>query len=58
MTIGSMHQNLVPFYVMVMVLPLGGELHTQQLLGGGLVVAGAILAQLLWRPGWLARRRV
>jgi uncharacterized membrane protein len=51
-----MHQNLVPFYVMVMVLPLGGELHTQQLLGGGLVVAGAILAQLPWRRGWNLRR--
>ena len=57
-TVGSMHQTLVPFYVMVMVLPLGGEIYTQQLLGGGLVVAGAILAQLPWRPGWLSRRRV
>jgi drug/metabolite transporter (DMT)-like permease len=56
-TIGSMHQNLVPFYVMLMVLPLGGELHTQQLLGGTLVVAGAILAQLPWRRGWNLRRR-
>jgi drug/metabolite transporter (DMT)-like permease len=57
-TIGSMHQNLVPFYVMVMVLPLGGELHTRQLLGGGLVVAGAILAQIPWRRGWRPGRRV
>ena len=45
-TIASMHQNLVPLYVILMVLPLGGEVHGQQLIGGALVVAGAILAQL------------
>ena len=45
-TIASMHQNLVPLYVVVMVLPLGGEVHGQHLIGGALVVAGAILAQL------------
>ncbi len=50
-TIASMHQNLVPLYVIIMVLPLGGEVHSQQLIGGALVVAGAILAQLPGRRG-------
>ncbi len=45
-TIGSMHQNLVPFYVILLVLPLGGEIHAQQLLGAALVAAGACFAQI------------
>ena len=48
-TIAAMHQNLVPFYVMAMALALGGRVETPQLVGGLLVVAGAVLAQ--WPAG-------
>lgn len=45
-TIGSMHQNLVPVYVAAMIVPLGGEITAWHAVGGVLVVAGAVLAQL------------
>lgn len=45
-TIASMHQNLVPLYVVLMVLPLGGTVTWQQIVGGALVISGAVLAQL------------
>jgi drug/metabolite transporter (DMT)-like permease len=40
---------MVPFYVMLMALVLGGSVSMQTLAGAGLVVAGAVLAQL---PGF------
>ncbi len=51
-TIAAMHQNLVPFYVMAMALAIGGRVETVQLVGGLLVVTGAVLAQ------WPAARPV
>lgn len=44
-TIAAMHQNMVPFYVMAMALAIGGRVETAQLVGGLLVVSGAVLAQ-------------
>jgi drug/metabolite transporter (DMT)-like permease len=51
-TVAAMHQNMVPFYVMAMALAIGGRVETAQLVGGMLVVAGAVLAQ------WPAARPV
>jgi drug/metabolite transporter (DMT)-like permease len=48
-TIAAMHQNMVPFYVMAMALAIGGRVETAQLVGGLLVVSGAVLAQ--WPAG-------
>ena len=45
-TIASMHHNLVPLYVMVIMLLLGGSIEVLTLAGAGLVIAGAALAQL------------
>jgi hypothetical protein len=42
---------MVPFYVMAMALAIGGRVETAQLVGGLLVVSGAVLAQ------WPAGRR-
>ena len=44
-TVASMHQNLAPAYVMMMALALGGALHTWQVVGAGLVIAGAAISQ-------------
>jgi drug/metabolite transporter (DMT)-like permease len=51
-TVAAMHQNMVPFYVMAMALAIGGRVETAQLVGGLLVVTGAVLAQ------WPAARPV
>jgi drug/metabolite transporter (DMT)-like permease len=48
-TIASMHLNIVPFYVMMISLTLGGVLVWQQFWGAALVVVGAILAQFAKR---------
>ncbi len=45
-TIASMHLNVVPFYVMMISLALGGVLVWQQFWGASLVVVGAVLAQI------------
>jgi drug/metabolite transporter (DMT)-like permease len=50
-TIAAMHQNMVPFYVMAMALAIGGRVETAQLVGGIMVVTGAVLAQ------WPVRQR-
>jgi drug/metabolite transporter (DMT)-like permease len=50
-TIAAMHQNMVPFYVMAMAMALGGRVETVQLVGGIMVVTGAVLAQ------WPVRQR-
>lgn len=44
-TIASIHQNLVPFYVMLVMLPFGRLPETRELLGAACVLAGAIVAQ-------------
>ena len=48
-TIAAMHQNLLPFYVMVFALLLGGAFDRRALLGALLVSLGALVAQLPWR---------
>ena len=45
-TIAGMHHNMVPFYVMLMALALGGSVNLMTIAGAGLVVAGAVLSQL------------
>ncbi|MEO0620282.1 MAG: DMT family transporter [Pseudomonadota bacterium] len=50
MTITAMHHNLVPFYVIVLSLAGGGVIALHHWLGAGLVVLGAIVAQL--GPDW------
>ncbi|MGI9405814.1 MAG: DMT family transporter, partial [Hyphomicrobiaceae bacterium] len=46
-TITTMHHNIVPFYVIVMSLAGGGAIATHHWIGAGLVIAGAIIAQLM-----------
>ncbi len=55
-TITSMHHNLVPFYVMIMAAAVGAPVYPTQILGGVLVIAGALLAQLPFDT-WLLRLR-
>ena len=45
-TLATMHQNLVPFYVMLAALAMGGTIRPLQAIGAVLVVAGAVLAQV------------
>ncbi|ETW98709.1 MAG: hypothetical protein ETSY1_17645 [Candidatus Entotheonella factor] len=45
-TIASMHQNAVPFYVLLFALLAGASVQAAQVLGALLVVCGAVLAQL------------
>lgn len=45
-TLAGIHQNSVPFFVMLAALATGGELFLGQLWGALLVIAGALLAQL------------
>ena len=47
-TIAGIHQNMVPFYVILLSLALGGGLILSQLWGAIMVAAGAILAQQTW----------
>ncbi len=47
MTIAAIHMNLVPFYVMLFVLMLGGEVSIGQASGALLVIAGVVISQ--WR---------
>ncbi len=51
-TIAAMHHNMVPFYVMLMALSLGGVISGQTIAGATLVVLGAVLAQM---PGLALR---
>lgn len=44
-TVAAMHQNAVPFYVMLMGLAVGGTLQLGPVLGALLVVLGAFIAQ-------------
>ena len=45
-TIAAIHVNVVPFYVVVLMILFGGSLNLWQLGGAILVAAGVILAQL------------
>ncbi len=45
-TIASMHQNAVPFYVLLFALFAGASVQTTQVVGALLVVCGAVLAPL------------
>lgn len=54
-TVAGLHLNLGPFYVMLILLPLGGQLVTAQVVGAVLVAAGAAVAQL--QPGAYGRWR-
>ncbi|ETW98853.1 MAG: hypothetical protein ETSY2_42065 [Candidatus Entotheonella gemina] len=45
-TIASMHQNAVPFYVLLFALLAGASVQVAQVVGALLVVYGAVLAQL------------
>ncbi len=44
-TVASFHQNLVPFYVMLVALALGGAVIMQQIVGALIVIAGVIVTQ-------------
>ena len=48
--LASFHINISPFYVMVILLALGGGWNWQQALGAGIVGAGVVLAQWRRRP--------
>ena len=49
-TVASMHQNMLPFYVMVLAVLLGqGEIGPRTLAGAILVSLGALVAQLPWQ---------
>ncbi|MGF7158937.1 drug/metabolite transporter (DMT)-like permease [Rhodoligotrophos appendicifer] len=48
-TVASMHNNLVPFYAILFSLILGHAVSPAQLVGGLLVISGAILAQLQFK---------
>jgi len=55
-TIASMHQNLLPFYVVVLAVLLGqGEIGGRTLAGAALVSLGALVAQLPWARMWRGR---
>lgn len=45
-TIASLHQNAVPFYVLLFALLAGASVGAAQIMGALLVVCGAVLAQL------------
>lgn len=45
-TIAAMHHNLVPFYVILLAAMGGAAVTGQHIIGGMLVVAGAVIAQL------------
>jgi drug/metabolite transporter (DMT)-like permease len=52
-TVASMHQNLLPFYVVVLAVLLGqGEMGGRTLAGAALVSLGALVAQLPWARMW------
>lgn len=58
-TVASMHQNLLPFYVMLLAVLLGqGEIGPRTLAGAVLVSMGALVAQLPWVRIWHGRARV
>jgi drug/metabolite transporter (DMT)-like permease len=56
-TVAAMHHNLVPFYVMLMALALGGVVSGQTIAGAALVVLGAVLAQMPETTLWPRRQR-
>jgi len=45
-TVASMHHNMVPFYVIAMAALSGAAVTPQHIVGAGLVIAGAVLAQV------------
>ncbi|HEX2529078.1 MAG TPA: DMT family transporter [Geminicoccus sp.] len=48
-TVASMHQNLLPFYVMALAVLLGqGRIEADMLAGAALVSLGALIAQVPW----------
>ena len=55
-TIASIHQNTVPFWVMLATVMLGGALFQGQIWGALLVIAGALLAQVSLPRVWPFRR--
>jgi drug/metabolite transporter (DMT)-like permease len=58
-TVASMHQNLLPFYVMLLAVILGqGQIGPRMLAGAVLVSLGALIAQLPWARMWQGRARV
>ncbi len=48
--VASIHINLAPFYVMLLMLALGEDWNFQRALGAGIVIAGVVLAQKRKRP--------
>ncbi len=48
-TISAFHQNMVPFYVMVMAVALGGLIVMQQVFGALLVIGGVLITQWPFR---------
>ncbi len=56
-TVAAIHQNSVPFWVMLFVLLAGGEVYFGQLWGAFFLIAGVLLAQLPVGAWWPARRR-
>jgi drug/metabolite transporter (DMT)-like permease len=52
-TVAAVHQNLVPFYVIVIALSMGGGVANYQVWGALLVVAGAVATQI---PGLTAKK--
>ncbi len=57
-TIASMHQNAVPFYVLLFALVAGTPVQMTQVAGAVLVVCGAVLAQLPVTSGPAVRQPV
>jgi drug/metabolite transporter (DMT)-like permease len=55
-TVAALHNNLVPFYVILIAALMGGAVNGHEVLGATLVVAGAVLAQ--WpAPAGASRRQ-
>ncbi len=57
-TIASLHQNAVPFYVLLFAMLAGAALQVTQLAGAVLVASGAVLAQLSSADMAMARTTV
>ncbi len=55
-TIAGIHQNTVPFWVMLGSILIGGQLYQGQVWGALLVIAGALLAQFPLTRLWPFRR--
>jgi drug/metabolite transporter (DMT)-like permease len=53
-TVAAIHINVVPFYVVILMLWFGGSLILTQIAGAILVAVGVILAQITTRLNRLA----